>query len=443
MAGQILDGEDILADDFIYESEKDATPANDQGRVAKLESDAKIARAFTHLNGKDTYVAGENITGATTPQACFIMSAQRLNKYDLIDWKAEDVESEFEMYNSGGGTDRRVGLKFNSGSFVKLTGLAFEGQREGNIDSMSYELALYAQDGSGFPTGAAITTQSFTVSSNVSTSNAILEHWYIEFSTPVTITASTNYVLVMRETSTNGGSTQNIHIYAHSTGSNMIYSTNGGSSWSNGNPTHSGASWNAFVLYGYKDYTIGRVYLSDGDDPQRNYFDGFVYETDTAGNNVALYWGSATAYFTSLDEGSEYFLSTTPGGITTTKGKGRKIGKAINDTTILLSESVYFSDVYADDLAIGSDETNTKPAISNAMVEIETAASAELTYVISNKLHEALFGLHTKRMTVNSLTNNAHTGACLVAQGEYMALNFASGNTYTFYAGTTRVRYYL
>jgi hypothetical protein len=39
-------GDTIRADDFINESEKDETPANDEGRVPKLEDDAKLSETW-------------------------------------------------------------------------------------------------------------------------------------------------------------------------------------------------------------------------------------------------------------------------------------------------------------------------------------------------------------------------------------------------------------
>lgn len=65
MAGQINTGDDALASDFINESERDATPANDEGRVAKLESDGRIGAFFTRIGL--TINAGETINGATLP----------------------------------------------------------------------------------------------------------------------------------------------------------------------------------------------------------------------------------------------------------------------------------------------------------------------------------------------------------------------------------------
>lgn len=42
----ITAGQIVRADDFIDESERDGTPANDEGRVAKLEDDGKISNVF-------------------------------------------------------------------------------------------------------------------------------------------------------------------------------------------------------------------------------------------------------------------------------------------------------------------------------------------------------------------------------------------------------------
>jgi len=42
----IIQDETIVASDFINESEKDATPANDNGRVVKLEDDARVSNSF-------------------------------------------------------------------------------------------------------------------------------------------------------------------------------------------------------------------------------------------------------------------------------------------------------------------------------------------------------------------------------------------------------------
>ena len=56
----ITAGEDILASDFINKDERDATPANDENKVAKLQDDAQYSPVFTKVG--EQFVAGENIT---------------------------------------------------------------------------------------------------------------------------------------------------------------------------------------------------------------------------------------------------------------------------------------------------------------------------------------------------------------------------------------------
>jgi hypothetical protein len=61
----ITAGSNALASDFINESQRNATPANDAGRAPKLEADGKVHPFFTRNAG--TPNAGETINGATLP----------------------------------------------------------------------------------------------------------------------------------------------------------------------------------------------------------------------------------------------------------------------------------------------------------------------------------------------------------------------------------------
>ena len=66
----ITPGSGIVTSDFINRSQKDATPANDQNRVPKLESDAKVHHDFIRgksvitLTAKESLVAG-NLVGTS------------------------------------------------------------------------------------------------------------------------------------------------------------------------------------------------------------------------------------------------------------------------------------------------------------------------------------------------------------------------------------------
>lgn len=61
----ITSGQNAVASDFINQAAKNATPANDAGRVPKLESDGKLAGFFTK-NGQ-VLTAGATINGDTLP----------------------------------------------------------------------------------------------------------------------------------------------------------------------------------------------------------------------------------------------------------------------------------------------------------------------------------------------------------------------------------------
>lgn len=54
----ITPDQDARADDFIYESERNATPANDEGRVPKLEENGKLSPLF--LSTLDTFTYNED-----------------------------------------------------------------------------------------------------------------------------------------------------------------------------------------------------------------------------------------------------------------------------------------------------------------------------------------------------------------------------------------------
>jgi len=67
----IVAGQTADANDFISESERDATPANDVGRVVKIESDAKVHPAFIrHGFGGDGSDGDLIVTSGTTTLSC-------------------------------------------------------------------------------------------------------------------------------------------------------------------------------------------------------------------------------------------------------------------------------------------------------------------------------------------------------------------------------------
>lgn len=418
-----INGQVIDEDDFINEAEKDGTPANDEDKAVKLEADAKISRAFLHYSQKSTLVAGENITGATTPQACFIMSEQRINRYSIITEKESSAESDFELYKSGS-EDRRAGFNFNSGSFDRLTGFAFYAGVEGSLAGHDYIMELFAVDGSGFPTGAAIASKTFTNAQYENPADGS-PHWYVEFTSPVTISTSTDYIIVLRETTTTGSSSVNIHIYVRTTGGGMKHATTG-TNWANGYPSQSGGSFACCYLYGYVNKTIGAVYLSDGNDGDKNYFDGFVAETDTAGNNVDLFYGASIEGFSGLLPGTDYFLDTTPGAITATKARGKKIGTAKSATAISINDKLSISSNYS-----ASSDLATAIAVADGLIQTTSLASDSILVAMSIKKHEVTFRVASVFFKVNyELTNQNITASYYIYQRCWVSLH--DGDSYSF-----------
>ena len=75
-------GNNIVADDFINESEIPSPQSDAEGKVVKLESDGKISNDFIRyeeLNLKE-YPIVENMDGSTTPLAVFINSQGHIQK---------------------------------------------------------------------------------------------------------------------------------------------------------------------------------------------------------------------------------------------------------------------------------------------------------------------------------------------------------------------------
>lgn len=100
----------ILASDFINESEKNGTPSNDAGRVPKFESDGKI-HPFFSKNGVNLD-CGETINGATTPVPVY----QNKTDNELYACDANDTNKlKFIGFVISNGTDGNVASFQGSG----------------------------------------------------------------------------------------------------------------------------------------------------------------------------------------------------------------------------------------------------------------------------------------------------------------------------------------
>jgi len=119
----LINGQNIDESDYIDESEKDATPANDAGRVTKLEADGRLGVFFTR-NGA-IINAGETINGATLPVPVYISKAD--NEAYACD--ANDTDKyKFVAFAISNGTDGNPIKLQGSGVVSGFSGLS-EGEK--------------------------------------------------------------------------------------------------------------------------------------------------------------------------------------------------------------------------------------------------------------------------------------------------------------------------
>lgn len=140
------------------------------------------------------------------------------------------------QYTSGTGvietvlTNNWEGQTFTATSTNYVSGVDLYGAKYGNPTGNSY-IALYATS-AGFPIGSPLTVTTFVTSTWTSS----LEFRHYDFNAPAVLTNGEKYALILYVD--NGDSSNNIRWYKDDTSptfadGNRVYSTNGGSSWTN------------------------------------------------------------------------------------------------------------------------------------------------------------------------------------------------------------------
>lgn len=154
------------ADDFINESEKDATPANDNGRVAKLESvdgdDAKISNAFVKYGGfgdgsdgdvtissattltKDMYYNNLTVNDTLTTDGYKIFVKGTLDGTGTIDWGTANNGGN-GVSDADGGSGGSGGSQSGSGILKNIAGS--QGGDGGSSDGTTGGVAGNSADG--------------------------------------------------------------------------------------------------------------------------------------------------------------------------------------------------------------------------------------------------------------------------------------------------------
>ena len=274
---------------------------------------------------KKTLVAGEAITGATTPVPVFVEVDRTSLATEAISYKVQN--STANIYGANWYAQTFLMDSNNAISKVMLR-LAKTGNPTGNLN-----ISLYATSG-GLPTGAALYTHSVaasTIGAAAEVTFTLTQPWYV--------TAATTYAIVV---SVPNGDASN-YIGA---------SYNNTSGYANGqycNSSNSGSTWGSntydfyFSVYTYTSNYAGRVYITKANDVTRRRVTGFAISTAAgAGSNVTVQVSGIVSGFTGLTPGAEYFVTDT-GTLSTTPSTTCQISfcKALTATEVFITTPVY------------------------------------------------------------------------------------------------------
>lgn len=223
------------ADDFINESERNATPAEDAGRVPKLEGDAKLHPFFVRIGKRMN--CGETLAGATTPVPVY----QNKTDNELYTCAANDTAKlKFIGFVTSDGTDGNRADFQGSGVVSGFSNLA-EGEK------------YYVQDAAG-TIGTTPGTHEVLVGIAISETELLIQKGTLRANGTANFgTASQNIDIttgfrpkVIRLFATNGAGNGDVISVAHGI-------------WTNGNLVGSSAATNISAITGG---TFVRVYES-------------------------------------------------------------------------------------------------------------------------------------------------------------------------------------
>jgi len=306
---------------------KENYSGGDKLLASDKNQDAKNANDAGGYN--DALLAGENLTGASTPQPITIINADDLK---VVKDQSQEV---------GANQSNVFGVNFVAQSFTlginsvvdKITlKLEKQGSPSGNLS-----LDIYAVDGSGKPTGSSLGTATIEADAINSGSQLL---YTLEFPTVISLSPSTQYAIVL-SLPTGDGSNLIYWSYTNTTaysGGGKITSSDSGSNWG----SVSGSDDQYFEVWAYEDLTNSRVYNSEADNINRLQVDGFILNSPNAGDASEIQTNSGIIRgFSGLTIGAKYYLQD-DGTIGISKGTYTvPVGTAISSTELLFTRPDY------------------------------------------------------------------------------------------------------
>lgn len=373
-----------------YVTNDDTATAATAGKVARRLATGGItvpasptnltdAVSKSYADGVQTLVMGEAFTGATTPQPAKIIS---------------DIVQPFGYQSMVMGTTSitKRALKIVPRSNCTIASVVFPYVFQNAADSAKTITVTIETDSAGSPSGTPISNG--TSSANALSTNTIslLRYGNYTFSTPPSLVAGTTYWVVITLSAT---TSSDVLIFGCSSTTYASFSGkvyNG--SWASGDTpaleliTATGDSKSLWRADGN-----GTLQISG--------FDCFVTNTGSAGDSATTIRNKIVGGFTSLDVGSDYYLSNTVGTITRSRNEGGFVGTAISATEIFIPE-IRHKDSFkiADYLTIFNE--NATFSITAPLVFLEDG-------IVTTSIKPGVFGgntVETNVHTVRSYANN-------------------------------------
>jgi len=178
----------------------------------------------------------------------------------------------------------------------------------------------------GQPTGADIETKTATASSGSIGTNA---YTYLRatFSSPVTVSASTTY-----------------HIVIRMNGANFVLLRNNTAGQGTNSSADSGGTWSAangkvVFMVTEIDTVAGRVYTADADAVSKLDYFGFFTSSGNAGDSISVQTDGVVSGLSGLTAGTRYYASDTAGSLSSTMGTYEvPLGIAVSTTELLIEK---------------------------------------------------------------------------------------------------------
>lgn len=303
-----------------YVTADDVSATASASKIARADSNGKLNTWIDQLPNA-SLTAGETISGATLPAPVFIANANR-NINTILQLPTSASSSVANSIALSISTTQWGSQTFNTGVNTRIQGVTIATSHSG----ATLTARLYAVDGSHKPTGSILASGTTTASGSLSRWN------YISFGTAVTVTASTEYAIVILASGAEA-------LYGTNDATTYCWwSNDSGSTWSNQTPLNL-----AITVYGWKEesFTNGRVYACDTSLINRAKFDGFATTTATAGNTITVQTSGVVPGFTGLTPGANYYVQD-GGGIGTSVGTAETlVGVAVSATQIMIKKNLH------------------------------------------------------------------------------------------------------